>query len=993
MRRSVGAHVVSTLVLAFVLLCADPTSALIPYEPSQLLYSLDHNGSFAYLLHATGSSQNATTEFLALNVSGVVDAAEPRYSTLTSSLPFQHHGNGSAYVSTVDAAGVIKVLSGGCRDTLDQGALWQFTPKANDSTGNGTWERLAIGGSATQSSVAVHGPNFLSAGFAYAPTNTSDSSIYAFGGMCPFTNTTNQTWMAAANYSQSMIVLYPHTSGDTVVYDASTTGSRAPPIAEAGFTITPLQASYAYSSTGEPRKQQDFLLIGGQTRDAFINMSQLAVFSLPQNSWSFVNVMTAPTTLKTELAVREINLVEPRSGHTAVLSPDGSNVIVYGGWVGNTSTAAQPQLAILELEADYEAWTWRIPSMTNPGTVETAGIYGHGATMLPGGVMMIAGGQTIPNRSSKLSSRSSLDNSQVYLYNVTSGHWVSSYENPYSRKASVSASGTSNSRTKTGLGVGLGLGIPAVICLAVFLFFYSRRRYKRRSRDQELRNLALGAERAHFWGGEGPNMASSIRRPFSGEMEEIADWKSKRGSGQSSVWRDKTGGTIAESTGLLGEALSPTKSNQSGPTARLYRPPTQYSEFRRSDATGEIHPIDEREEDEAKNAGMIIAQETYDQPRGSAFLPPLGAYSAVPLVPPEFIAGIGIDQDGGLASPDKGDRTSSNLSDSSTTSAKSIIQARALNLPHLSSSNQSLGGRQIPLKSSEAASAYSSGGGSSNNSSRDGPRSRPNSMALSFVEQCYTSDSYSTAQTSVSQRQSEGEHLLQHHQHSQSLDEPTSPLAQTLELFPMPDSKPTALPTVGRPRTSDWIGHNVRRVLSLTRRRPPTADFPEPPGAFTSIASGIDINLDRRSTVVGNGNSRPSHATPLAPGYGNTRIPRRSVSASAELFRRKQGARDWGAGKRSSVAAGPSWRDDTGIGDELGGLYSDGGLRRYADADGAEDGDDDWDVEGAAEGRRVQVTFTVPKEKLRVVNATAGELDGVSERSVSGGIPRLVREM
>jgi hypothetical protein len=45
--------------------------------------------------------------------------------------------------------------------------------------------------------------------------------------------------------------------------------------------------------------------------------------------------------------------------------------------------------------------------------------------------------------------------------------------------------------------------------------------------------------------------------------------------------------------------------------------------------------------------------------------------------------------------------------------------------------------------------------------------------------------------------------------------------------------------------------------------------------------------------------------------------------------------------------------------------------------------DDDWDVEGAAEGRRVQITFTVPKERLRVVNATAQDLDNMSERSIS----------
>ncbi|RAL09499.1 uncharacterized protein BO97DRAFT_436797 [Aspergillus homomorphus CBS 101889] len=964
MRRPVGAHVVLTLLLALVVLCAGSASALIPYTPSQLLYSLDHNGSFAYLLHSTGSSQNATTELLSLNVSGVVNTADPRYSTLTSPLPFHDHGNASAYIPVLDTSGVLKVVAGDCRATLDQGALWQFTPKTNDSIGNGTWEQLTVDISSIQSSAVDDGPNFLSAGFAYASTNTSDSSVYTFGGMCPFTKTKNQAWMAAANYSQTMLVLDPHISGDSVFYDASTTGNRAPPIAEAGFTITPLQATSAYLSNGESRKQQDFLFIGGQTRDAFINMSQLAVFSLPQHSWSFVNVMTAPTTFKTELAVREFNFVEPRSGHTAVLSPDGSKVIVYGGWVGNTSVAAQPQLAILEIGADYEEWTWKIPSTKGPGNTAAAGIYGHGATMLPGGVMMIAGGHSIPQPSSKRSLTGSTDTSQIYLYNVTAGEWASSYENPYSRVASTSASGSSDSRKKTGLGVGLGLGIPVVIGLAVFLFFYSRRRYKRRSRDQELRNLALGAERAHFWGGEEPFMASSMRRPCSGEMEENTDWKSKRGSGQSSIWHDKGGGeTLAESAGLLGESSSPTKTNPSGLNARMYRPPTQYSEFRRGDATCEIHPIDEREEDEAKNAGTIITQETYDHPRRPAFLPPLGAnigYSAVPLVPLEIIAGVGLEQEGGTASSEKDERTSSNLSDSSTTSARSIFQARALHLPYISTSSQPVSGRQLILKPTGAESTHSSSGASSDNSSRDGPRSRPNSMALSFVEHSYTSDSYSTAQTSISQRQSEGEHLLPH-QPPQGLEESVSPLTQALELFPMPGSKPTAFPAAIKPRTSEWIGSNVRRVLSLTRRRPPTANYIEPANAFTSIASGIDINLDRRSTVVGNGSSRPSHASSFASGYRNTRTPRRSVSASAELFRRKQGARDWGAGNKGSVTQ-PPWRDDSGIED---------------------DGDEDWDVEGAAEGRRVQVTFTVPKEKLRVVNATAGELDGLSERSVS----------
>jgi hypothetical protein len=36
---------------------------------------------------------------------------------------------------------------------------------------------------------------------------------------------------------------------------------------------------------------------------------------------------------------------------------------------------------------------------------------------------------------------------------------------------------------------------------------------------------------------------------------------------------------------------------------------------------------------------------------------------------------------------------------------------------------------------------------------------------------------------------------------------------------------------------------------------------------------------------------------------------------------------------------------------------------------------DDWDVEAAAENRVVQVTYTIPKEKLRVVNAGIGDDD------------------
>jgi len=48
------------------------------------------------------------------------------------------------------------------------------------------------------------------------------------------------------------------------------------------------------------------------------------------------------------------------------------------------------------------------------------------------------------------------------------------------------------------------------------------------------------------------------------------------------------------------------------------------------------------------------------------------------------------------------------------------------------------------------------------------------------------------------------------------------------------------------------------------------------------------------------------------------------------------------------------------------------------EANGLDDDDEDWDVEAAVERRVVQVMFTVPKTRLRVVNADV-EGDGIGE--------------
>ncbi|PWY76231.1 hypothetical protein BO70DRAFT_92444 [Aspergillus heteromorphus CBS 117.55] len=919
MRRAGGVYVASTLLL--LLLWVGPAFTTVPYTPSQLLYSSISNGSFAYLLQTTGTSQDATTEFISWNISGTIYTTSPSYNILMDPLPFQLGEKSPAFVSAIDQQGVIKIFTGDCQKPLDKGELWRFTPDTNSSIGDGTWGKFAI----AESNSTVHkvdGPNYLSAGFTFSATNTSDSSLYTFGGMCPFSNSLETTWIATANYSQSMIVLEPSGPRRSGAYDASTTGGRAPPIAEAGFTTTPLQATYAYSSTGEMRQQQDFLLVGGQTRDAFINMSQLAVFSLPQNSWSFMTVDTAPASYKTELAVRGVTTIEPRSGHTAVLSPDGSKVIVYGGWVGNTTVAARPQLVVLELGESYGGtgdWTWSVPSAENTGILQGYGIYGHGATMLPGGVMMVAGGYSIPRSSSSSSKRSVVDtqpNSQVYLYNITSEKWVSSYHNPYSianQEGTTSGHGSSGT-WRTEVGVGLGVGIPVVAGLAVLLFFIWRRRQKRRKRDPELRNLAIGAERSHFWGQEEPFMASSIRRPSMQETEVNSDhpWSGNQESEKSSTRREK-GGSAAERTGLLGgdNASSPTRTARPGVGTRMYRPSSQYSdyrksEYRKSDATGDIHPIDEREEDEANDAASIRPETSEHFRDSSKYLPPINTTVGGDLM----ASVVGIDRDI-PSSPDKDERTSSNLSDSST-SVKSVQRSHLANL----NINLNYPPSQFPQRTTSV---------SVHPRDLTVIRARPHSLILPG-EKRYSSDSYSTAQTSLSQRRAEIDYLLRDINNNH---EPSSPL----DLFPKPP----------KPRASEWLGNNVRRVISLTRRRPPTDSDST---TTASITSGID--------------RRP--------------VPRRSVSASAEVFRRKQGAKDWSVGNRLSA----NLDDQTTLHSSRDGFPA---LHSFLDLD--PDSDEDWDVEGAAEGRRVQVAFTVPKEKLRVVNPTEGDLDDDSDVEVT----------
>lgn len=947
MSSSVIANLLPALL--FVLLI-HPATAGVPYTPSYVLLSPQHNESLAYLLLSGHSEESA--QFLSLNISAGVDAANPQYSVLLDKTPFQSNAQ-SPFIPAIDDQGIIKVYTGNCHGS-DQAAVWHFSPSHNSSSGNGTWDKLPVSKPPKVANKILHGPNFLAGAFTYASSNTSDSSLYTFGGMCPLKNGSSQKWVSAAKYSQSMTVLDPSGSSGDLSYHIATTGHRAPPIAEAGFTMTPLHPTYAITSAGPRMQQQDFLVIGGHTHKAFINMSELAIFSVPQNSWSYVTVRSEPRPGKSELVVRDTPTIEPRSGHSAVVTPDGTKVVIFGGWVGETSAPADPQLAVLEIGEGYGGttpWIWKFPSTAGGGPAHGAGVYGHGATMLPGGVMMVAGGYAISQPSKRPPPRPQ-HNSQVYLYNVTSNSWVNSYTSPAAQAAGTSKpqahSGSLSSGQKAGLGVGLGLGLPFTVGLAFLCWALTRKRRAHRRREDHIHKLALGAERPYFWA-EDQHLANSMRRlqmqqagGWGPELGRAYPWAGNRGYGGRPAWPDNGGDAMAERTALLVDPPSPTRNSRQSLSAKIHRFSLQHSELQRSDNTGDIHPIDEREEYEPNAAGEVSASTRRPDLQCPEFGDATDPFVDAPLLAPQsanfgaipdnsrgsggFASGHVMSAQDGRSSPEKNSRPSSNISDSSTLSAstKSAFQARMaiFSRPH----SLPTSGRHSPEKSASL----------STDSKETGQNGVDSTMTP--VEKHQSADSFSTAYTTLEQRHAEGEHLL--------ADGPEQGV---------PPQSPSK-----RPRASDWMG-SVRRVFSVSQKSPAAGAE----SSFAPIASGID----RRSTVLGPSkrlNGSENHAKP----------PRRAVSASAELFRRRQGASNWaGTGKRLSRET--TFRTPKSAADDIPVAVN-------------EEEHDDWDVDGAGEDRRVQVTFTAPKERLRVVNATDEDLDGLSEKSLSRNSSRRV---
>ncbi|OAA57034.1 Galactose oxidase/kelch, beta-propeller [Niveomyces insectorum RCEF 264] len=529
-RASITAVVAALLRLLPTAMAATEPPAVYPYTPTTILVPPGDNSGVVYIF---APGDDGRVDLLSVDVSATLPYSfSTNLNTLTQGVPFLPNGGrdntASTFAPTLLSDGSIFVYAGGDCSTSNATAVvtaWSYVPSHGSqpsSASTAQWTSSDV----TAADSAL-GPWFLGGGMAFSSQvapKTSNATVYVYGGMCPSrvpsapsspstsshplaspTSTTAITaanWQARALYSNKMTKLAP--SGNT--YTPSVVASKGPPIAEAGFTFTPLLPSLTNHS-GVVSQQVNGVLLGGHTQTAFINMSTAAIWSLPQEAWSFVSIASpsSPASTTTSAAATVGAPPDSRSGHTAVLNEDGTALVVLGGWVGDVSQAANPQLAILNLGAGYDEWQWVIPTSQPEG----AGRYGHGAALLPGNVMMVYGGYNIstsgttstsgsgPSSSTELhkrqSSSPSISGQGLQFFNITSLSWSDEYTNPTyvtSTGDSGNSSNDANSR-KLGLGIGLGLGLPLALVLLVYLVRSCRRNSRhRRQRNEAVRALA-----------------------------------------------------------------------------------------------------------------------------------------------------------------------------------------------------------------------------------------------------------------------------------------------------------------------------------------------------------------------------------------------------------------------------------------------------------------------------------------------------------------------
>ncbi|KAG6014902.1 hypothetical protein E4U54_004682 [Claviceps lovelessii] len=1053
-----------TLGLASVAMQQLPTATahVFPYVPTQILMPAacwnEPSCNGADLAYVFSQADNGTVQFSALNYSSTVGGAESQLVRLTMQLPFlQDEPATTAFGAARASDGSVMVYSGPCDGATGSASasasVWVYTISTADGESVGAWSRRTMTTKTSAAAAATtttttetttsdtpqdpasgwpRGPSFLGGAIAFstrlAPT-MDQPTMYTYGGMCNVPDANSTDWQSSANYTTQMMRLAPPVTGlsraSNTAYSAGVSSAAAggPRTPIAGFTLTQLPASTTNMS-GLVTQQAGFVLLGGHTQQAFINMSTAAVWNLPEESWSYVDVAgpdssTAGLNMRDEHGSELLDRaaldphVGSRSGHTAVLAEDGASVIVFGGWVGDVSTPAEPQLVVLQLSQTYSSWKWAVPRAQPGGN----GVYGHGAAMLPGNVMMVYGGweTSAPGggggttASKRQASASGADGGvrSLRFFNVTSSSWSNSYTNPASVKAAEAGGaggagvgtgnsnsnshdvpstgngdgtdGTSKRRKHLELGLGLGLGLGSLVAVTAALCVWAaRRRERRRKRDEAVQAMAQDAQ---YFGHETDEMM---------ERDDAYAWhaRSKLHDGYSAgLAAGGGGGAGGASLGyetLRGLRASLDDEDDDGPyrVATAMRKPAssraswgeggggsggggggsyapaeaRFSAF--VSPPGRIHPImedDEEPEDRHDDDAHGHARALFRGHRRQPSTPTSESYSD-PFMTPTAAT----------ASKTTTTTTTITAATATATATKSTIRATPASptppsQPHMPSAASSPDDQrdhdpdvqdwvsdvdaadllleQYSFSRSKSRATLRRGGSTRSTALRDdesrsgsnlsesnrsvlgalgGPvdQPKPSSSCSS------TASSYNTARSGFATLKAEGPALLlpsapasPTHTHTHTHTHATDGAACSDEHESLhPEDQPPSSPSKSKPPRRTWLG-SLGRVLSGSSRRVASLTGAGASHDNGGAPSASDMDMEY-STLAGD------YESSAVSGAGALR---------GELLRRKQGRQDWEV------------EDQTG-------------------------GDWDTEIEKAVERRLVQVMFTVPKERLRVVN-------------------------
>ena len=968
----------------------------LPYNPTRIF--VPPNSSYAYVFQPSPNSQGQA-QLSTMDFSDPISPTNRRLSTISETLPFLQDDEVLPYTPAVDANGEITVFTGRCSGDADGAQVWRL-----ESSSDGTWKQYNTSDQNVEVYGSVTGPNFLSNAIAFSSSldsDNTDTSMFVFGGMCPSGTGNVETWASDAQYSNLMLDVSLLESGHG--YGISLPGERGPPIAQAGTSITPLTPTYSIDSDGNVQtQQQDSVLLGGHTEAAFINMSQVALFSLPQQTWSFMPVIQ-PSDGKSDLAVKRDTLeVTPRSGHTAILSESGTSIILFGGWVGSVNTPADPQLAILELGAGYGGtgeWIWTVPPQSRSGVAEGSGIYGHGAAMLPGGVMMVVGGyQILGDPSSRIKRDTQAVNDRILFYNTTSNSWLDSYSLPddAAKQLSDSIGPLSTKSQKIGLGTGLSIGAALLLSVVAFYLWYSRRlKQARETRERTLMTYSLDG-----------SSAGHIDQPFLNHGG--VDGREGDEAAHGRFW--PTGGDaggclprpppMQHTTGMWVNVPSPTRGLRKGAPGKSYQyqPAPHFDDSRMSRASGQIHSIAEQENEDENEQGAedVKADNLSDaelklnhlqrvlmsnDPFADSEPKPLGSHpvtsdtlrrvptaasklstdTARPLSGEQSTENWAIyeeAEDEGRSTPSQSDdRTSSTLSERSqrsVTSTNSITRTMstrtgAIMAAAAAAHRAAQTAQEVSPTEESTQTMTTFGSRSSTNYFTSRARSSTNG-SLPPITAGTDAESFATARSNFVQLQSEGEALLggrpgadPDDPYQRALVAHTSTRTAKPHLYSN-NAPPPAIPPRRRPA---GLFGSLRRALNAVSLGERTLSLTSSPEYYRD-----DVRSSSSSPTKDRGNN-----------IGTT--PRRAVSDGGALLRQKRGQKDW------DEKEFPPYHDDPNA-DDWGEPGRQSHDRRQAE--------EDWDVEGAAGNRDFQVMFTVPKSRLRVVN---DDMDRASLRSAS----------